>query len=618
MKNTAQVRVNLINKAQSISTPGLGVMFMVGETLKGPLKDPKDLISSKSQFERIYGPANNSDDFALVCLQALSTGALLRVSRVAGAAADVAETEDILSNEAGFTLVSLFRLVVKVPGPEGNNYIMRVTPPGSSGSFTIEILDQNLDVLETFPDLEITGWGTAGPYTYLADIVADSLIVDVEYEDLSALSSAPTLWNDSLFAFSQGFGSVPAFAQMQGTIGVPSSSLFRLVAKGLGALANDYTVAVTAGKGNLFNIQIHDPVTGFSEIYTNLEVSEAGKAGPYTYLKDIVNNSVLVDVEYEDISALSAIPTVVVGNYEFTGGADYAANLADYVQGFAAFNDYDEAYIISAPGKDEVSLVGLAAEGKNYAAARKDLIYLQSVSNTLATASAIKTAMDALSITSKYVGFIGGGIKVNDLLAGGLKNMTALGPVLGNIAAIHQTLGIWRNPTNYAAGRLGIANGVVRNFGGAASIADLNLLAQSGANMVVNKGGTIMLWDFYSMDLPNSPDKFLSVVLLQMYMIKILKPTLEGFLGMPNTFSTFQAIYQRVRPFLDSLVSQEALVEYKWDGDQFATSLADLQVNTPTEIGQGRYKIQLQIKVVVPMVDITLNIVMTENSVEFE
>jgi len=188
--------------------------------------------------------------------------------------------------------------------------------------------------------------------------------------------------------------------------------------------------------------------------------------------------------------------------------------------------------------------------------------------------------------------------------------MHSLGELLGVIAKSHARNGVWVSPTNLVNGKLPTAVGVVNNFGSPASLADLNLIANVGGNMVINRGGVNMLWDFYSQSVGESPEKFLTVVLLQIYLKRTLQPYLESFLTKPNKPSTWSDIYYGVRSFLDNLVGA-AIDSWKWDGDQFATSLDQLQVNDPVLVGQGKYKAVLTVVLIVPMVEFSLDISMT-------
>lgn len=56
------------------------------------------------------------------------------------------------------------------------------------------------------------------------------------------------------------------------------------------------------------------------------------------------------------------------------------------------------------------------------------------------------------------------------------------------------------------------------------------------------------------------------------------------------------------------MVDQQAMTEYTWMGDQNATSYNDLTVNNEADVRQGKYKVVLKYKDVVPMQEITVNI----------
>lgn len=506
-RNTANVQVNVINEAQSVSPPPLGIAYVIGPTERGIPNDPSALVSSVSQFNRLFGEIVN--DFVLECHQAIHGGASLRVCKAVDAAAKPASI----------------------------------------------LLD----------------WAAAG-------------------------------------------GSAPVVT---------------LYSKGYGAYYNDkdnFMVDIyppTNGLAGYFNLGLHDWGAGIMELFTDLKPpSTATPVDQQTWAKEITSTSRLVTVELNAATAVTGAVTLQEG-LAMAGGADsgpltvliYKGDEVDR-EGFHAFDEYDDGNVMAAPshglGLSEMFLIA-----KPYAELRKDLIFIDHVPINMKGSPAIIAELKKLT-TSKYYMALVGGIKVLDPILGGVKHMEGTGMVLGTIATSQGLYGPWYSPTAFTRGVLGGAIGVVHNFGAPIAMKERQSIAVVGGSCIVNKTNTVMFWDAYTLAKPDSPEKFFSVVQLELYMIKALRPMLENYLGEPNAPDTWERIYYTVLPFLESLVAKLALYSYKWDGDQFATSLDNLQINDPTEVGQGIYRIQLQIKTVVPIVEIVLNIILTETSVEFE
>ena len=136
--------------------------------------------------------------------------------------------------------------------------------------------------------------------------------------------------------------------------------------------------------------------------------------------------------------------------------------------------------------------------------------------------------------------------------------------------------------------------------------------------MVTVRNARTVLWGNFTSQLKNDQEKFLNIERLILFLQKSLKPTLETFIEEPNDTVTFRRIYYAVRPFLTEMVDKRALYSYEWQGDQDAASLEDLQVNNPTDVGNGKYLINLLIKPIPSLQEISVNIVLTPAGASFD
>ena len=74
--------------------------------------------------------------------------------------------------------------------------------------------------------------------------------------------------------------------------------------------------------------------------------------------------------------------------------------------------------------------------------------------------------------------------------------------------------------------------------------------------------------------------------------------------------------YLEAKPIIDDLVTDEAITDPNWMGDQDATSWADLQINNEADARQGKYHAQFKFKDVATMQEITLDLVIDQASKE--
>ena len=155
---------------------------------------------------------------------------------------------------------------------------------------------------------------------------------------------------------------------------------------------------------------------------------------------------------------------------------------------------------------------------------------------------------------------------------------------------------------------------VMKNLGGPADIDTLNEFAQWYMNLFVIKntrtqGQRTMLWNGFTSNPVDDSEKFISIVRLNLYLKKNLRPILESYIEEPNTFETWKRIYYEAKDLLDDLQNRKAITTYTWLGDQDAQSYEDLQVNNEADVRQGKYKAQLKYKEIVPMQDIEMDVI---------
>jgi hypothetical protein len=195
-------------------------------------------------------------------------------------------------------------------------------------------------------------------------------------------------------------------------------------------------------------------------------------------------------------------------------------------------------------------------------------------------------------------------------------NISEIGDVLGIACRTAVQFGPWWSFSGNERGVIDDALGVVNNFPRQSS---LNDLATRQINAVINTGGSVYIKGSFSGQQNTSRKSFTNVVGLLIYIKKALRPTLEKYLERPNDFKTFKDIYTEVYPFLEGLKGgdKRALVDYSWNGDQFANTDADLVVNTRSDLDQGKYKVKLYLKEVVSLQQFSIDIISAASGVDF-
>lgn len=230
----------------------------------------------------------------------------------------------------------------------------------------------------------------------------------------------------------------------------------------------------------------------------------------------------------------------------------------------------------------------------------------------------MKTAISAIG-NSKFVAYFGGGIKYYNA-RGTLKDCDVLGTILGLGDASAVNYGPYRSFAGMNRGLIPDGVGpVCPNYGAPSRYDELNELANIYVNMIVVKdtrsaGKTTMLWHSFTSQVKQDSFRFLNIVRLVLYMKKTIRPIMESYIEEPNIWGTWKRIYLEVKPFLDNLVTDNAITDPQWIGDQDATSWDELQLNNEADCRQGKYHVQCVFKDVATMQDITIDLIIDSAS----
>lgn len=397
--------------------------------------------------------------------------------------------------------------------------------------------------------------------------------------------------------------------------GVPVT-LFSVQPKYHGVDYNNFTIEIKAasnGQTNAWNMElVHSVNSSLNEIYENIPAFTASTANDQTCLDEVKSMSANFNFTYADASAATLLIPAVAAAASFSGGVDPAGFVAaDYSGAMSTFDGVDDGLVMAVPEQDDDAI---NAAGITYAASRGDIVFFAHLANSLVTSATLVSERTTVASNSKFGAFFGGGIRIREERTLAEKSMSEMGDVLGIAAHVYNSYGQWYSLAGQTKGAVQDAIGVVTNFGTPAGFNDLNALANAQINMMVQKNGIVQLSGNFSAQYENNQEKFLSVVMLVLWMKKTIKPILESYLEEPNDPITFQKIYYHLKPYLDTLTSPayRALYKYEYYGDQDANTIDDLQVNDPVEVQNGRYKINLKIWPIPSLQELTFNLMLVQ------
>ena len=546
MSNSPILKFNLKNNNVESTVPLNGVSVVLARTTKGPQNDPSTLISSLSQFSKVYGKEIVPDGSISNIEKALAGGSTLRIVRVQGSDATKGlvgtKDKDLFSIQVGSIKIG-FGLQTKYKGDSigsGSTYAFQAALNGSSVVYKVVDADGNT-ILDS---------GTM--FTFKSKDDNNAAVFD--YLALS-----------NFFQSNQYFEPI-----------------------------------LTTPNGQITSIE-----------------------GMIDWLSTVDGSNQTITVQFNS-AELTTTYTSVNGT---PGNQGTTPTLQDWETAFESILDFNDMYQVIASHIHQhlpTDSIEFHSFVKTYADKLQEWIYYiecPKINDTKAKMiSCMNTTLAAVG-HSMFIAYFGAGIKYYNN-AGILKDCDVLGSVIGLGDASAINYGPYKSFAGMNRGTLPDALGPVSpNYGSPSRYDDINDLAHSYLNLIVVKdtkssGKVAMLWHNFTSQVKQDSFRFISNVRLVLYMKKQFRPIIESYFEEPNIWGSWKRIYLEAKPIIDDLVTNEAITDPNWIGDQDATSWSDLQINNEADARQGKYHVQFKFKDVATMQEITLDLVIDQASKE--
>ena len=546
MSNSPILKFNLKNNNVESTVPLNGVSVVLARTTKGPQNDPSTLISSLSQFSKVYGKEIVPDGSISNIEKALAGGSTLRIVRVQGSDATKGlvgtKDKDLFSIQVGSIKIG-FGLQTKYKGDSigsGSTYAFQAALNGSSVVYKVVDADGNT-ILDS---------GTM--FTFKSKDDNNAAVFD--YLALS-----------NFFQSNQYFEPI-----------------------------------ITTPNGQITSIE-----------------------GMIDWLSTVDGSNQTITVQFNS-AELTTTYTSVNGT---PGNQGTTPTLQDWETAFESILDFNDMYQVIASHIHQhlpTDSVEFHAFVKTYADKLQEWIYYiecPKINDTKAKMIAWMNTTLAAVGHSMFIAYFGAGIKYYNN-AGILKDCDVLGSVIGLGDASAINYGPYKSFAGMNRGTLPDALGPVSpNYGSPSRYDDINDLAHSYLNLIVVKdtkssGKVAMLWHNFTSQVKQDSFRFLSNVRLVLYMKKQFRPIIESYFEEPNIWGSWKRLYLEAKDIIDDLVTNEAITDPNWIGDQDATSWSDLQLNNEADVRQGKYHIQFKFKDVATMQEITMDLVIDQASKE--
>ena len=546
MSNSPILKFNLKNNNVESTVPLNGVSVVLARTTKGPQNDPSTLISSLSQFSKVYGKEIVPDGSISNIEKALAGGSTLRIVRVQGSDATKGlvgtKDKDLFSIQVGSIKIG-FGLQTKYKGDS---------------------------------------IGSGSTYTFKAALNGSSVVYKVVDADGNTILDSGTM-----FTFkSKDDNNAAVFDYLALSNFFQSNQYFEPI--------------ITTPNGQITSIE-----------------------GMIDWLSTVDGSNQTITVQFNS-AELTTTYTSVNGT---PGNQGTTPTLQDWETAFESILDFNDMYQVIASHIHQhlpTDSIEFHAFVKTYADKLQEWIYYiecPKINDTKAKMIAWMNTTLAAVGHSMFIAYFGAGIKYYNN-AGILKDCDVLGSVIGLGDASAINYGPYKSFAGMNRGTLPDALGPVSpNYGSPSRYDDINDLAHSYLNLIVVKdtkssGKVAMLWHNFTSQVKQDSFRFISNVRLVLYMKKQFRPIIESYFEEPNIWGSWKRIYLEAKPIIDDLVTNEAITDPNWIGDQDATSWSDLQINNEADARQGKYHAQFKFKDVATMQEITLDLVIDQASKE--
>lgn len=546
MSNSPILKFNLKNNNVESTVPLNGVSVVLARTTKGPQNDPSTLISSLSQFSKVYGKEIVPDGSISNIEKALAGGSTLRIVRVQGSDATKGlvgtKDKDLFSIQVGSIKIG-FGLQTKYKGDS---------------------------------------IGSGSTYTFQAAINGSSVVYKVVDADGNTILDSGTM-----FTFkSKDDNNAAVFDYLALSNFFQSNQYFEPI--------------ITTPNGQITSIE-----------------------GMIDWLGTVDGSNQTITVQFNS-AELTTTYTSVNGT---PGNQGTTPTLQDWETAFESILDFNDMYQVIASHIHQhlpTDSIEFHSFVKTYADKLQEWIYYiecPKINDTKAKMIAWMNTTLAAVGHSMFIAYFGAGIKYYNN-AGILKDCDVLGSVIGLGDASAINYGPYKSFAGMNRGTLPDAIGPVSpNYGSPSRYDDINDLAHSYLNLIVVKdtkssGKVAMLWHNFTSQVKQDSFRFISNVRLVLYMKKQFRPIIESYFEEPNIWGSWKRLYLEAKPIIDDLVTNEAITDPNWIGDQDATSWSDLQINNEADARQGKYHAQFKFKDVATMQEITLDLVIDKASKE--